>query len=59
MAYDADVFRAFMEIVSVQSTPGAVLARPGMIDKIMTVAAEREPVAIPGPNRQELLGLVA
>jgi 2-polyprenyl-6-methoxyphenol hydroxylase-like FAD-dependent oxidoreductase len=59
MAHDADVFRAFTEIVSVQSTPSAVLARPGMIDKIMTVAADREPVPIPGPNRQELLGLVA
>jgi len=53
------VYRGFLEILSVQSTPGAVLSRPGMIDKIMTVAAGREPVAMPGPDRQELLGLVA
>jgi 2-polyprenyl-6-methoxyphenol hydroxylase-like FAD-dependent oxidoreductase len=57
MAYDADVFRAFVEIVTVQSLPSAVMARPGMIDRIMA-AAERGPLPIPGPNRDELLGLV-
>ncbi len=58
MAYDADVFRAFLEIASVQTLPSAVMARPGMIDRIMT-AAERGPLLIPGPNREELLDLVA
>jgi hypothetical protein len=58
MAHDADVFRAFLEIVSVQSPPSAVLARPGMVDKIMA-AAGRGSLPVPGPNREELLGLVA
>jgi flavin-dependent dehydrogenase len=58
MAYDADVFRAFLEIVSVQTLPSVVLARPGMIDKILA-GAERGPLPIPGPNREELLDLVA
>ncbi len=57
MAYDADVFRAFLEIVSVQTLPSAVMARPGMIERIMA-AAERGPLPIPGPNREELLDLV-
>jgi hypothetical protein len=58
MAYDADVFRAFLEVVSVQTLPSAVMARPGMIERIMA-AAERGPLLIPGPNREELLDLVA
>jgi flavin-dependent dehydrogenase len=57
MAYDADVFRAFLEIVSVQTLPSAVMARPGMIERIMA-AAERGPLPIPAPNREELLDLV-
>jgi hypothetical protein len=57
MAYDADVFRAFLE-VSVQTLPSAVMARPGMIERIMA-AAEGGPLLIPGPNREELLDLAA
>lgn len=59
MAYDADVFRAFMEIVTVQNPPGVVMARPGVIDTIMAIAAERELLPTPGPDREQLLGLVA
>lgn len=29
MLYDADIFRAMMEIISMQAPPGEVVARPG------------------------------
>ena len=55
MLYDADLFRAFIEIVSMLATPRQVLARPGMTDRIAAVAAEQEEVVIPGPTRADVL----
>jgi hypothetical protein len=55
MLYDADLFRAFIEIVSMLATPQQVLARPGMTDRIAAVAAEHEEVVIPGPTRADVL----
>jgi hypothetical protein len=55
MMYDADLFRAFLEIVSVQALPQEVMARPGIVDRILEVASAHEPVIPPAPSREELL----
>jgi 2-polyprenyl-6-methoxyphenol hydroxylase-like FAD-dependent oxidoreductase len=59
MAYDAEVFRAYLEIIGVLALPQQVLARPGMTDRIMTVAEGRDPLPVPGPTREEVLDLMA
>ena len=40
------------------ATPADVLSRPGLADKIMAVAADREEFAMPGPSRADVLSLV-
>jgi len=55
MLYDADLFRAFIEIVGMLAMPQRVLARPGMTDRIAAVAAGHEEVVIPGPTRADVL----
>jgi len=57
--YDADLFRAFLEVMGCLSTPEEVLSRPGMFEKVIAVADGKEPMAMPGPNREELLQLIA
>jgi hypothetical protein len=52
---EADLFRAFIEIVEMLAMPQQVLARPGMTDRIAAVAAEHEEVVIPGPTRADVL----
>ncbi|MBV9580584.1 MAG: hypothetical protein JO057_18535 [Chloroflexi bacterium] len=59
MMYDAELFRAFLEINSLLALPRDVMARPGMAARIMEVAAEHPPEPLPGPSREELLRLVA
>jgi hypothetical protein len=59
MQHDADVFRAGMEIVSVLTLPQEVFARPGLADRVLELASEREGVPIPAPSRDEVLRLVA
>jgi 2-polyprenyl-6-methoxyphenol hydroxylase-like FAD-dependent oxidoreductase len=56
--YDADVFRALLETVGCLALPRDVFARPGLLDKARA-AAPAEPVVIPGPDRDELLALLA
>ena len=58
MAFDADVFRAVLETVGCLATPQEAFARPGLWDKV-EAAVPDEPVATPGPNREELLALLA
>jgi hypothetical protein len=58
MAYDVDIFRAFLEIFTVLTAPSEVLARPGLLDRIMTIAQNHDPLTIPGPTRQEPVELV-
>jgi hypothetical protein len=55
MMYDADLFRAWLEIPSVQALPQEIMARPGVVDRIMQVARTHEAVIPPGPSREELL----
>jgi 2-polyprenyl-6-methoxyphenol hydroxylase-like FAD-dependent oxidoreductase len=57
--HDPDVARAFVEVISCLAIPADVLGRPGMVDKVMGVAAEHKAVPLPGPTREELLELVS
>jgi hypothetical protein len=58
-AYDADAYRAFLDIMAVLSPPEEVYARPGLLDSITAITANKPPLQVPGPTRQELLALVA
>ena len=58
MLYDADVFRAFIEIVGLLALPQEVLSRPGLTERIMKVAAEHEEVVMPGPSRADVLSIL-
>jgi 2-polyprenyl-6-methoxyphenol hydroxylase-like FAD-dependent oxidoreductase len=57
--YDADLFRAAVEMRSLLALPSQVMARPGMVDRIMEVADTHEAVIPPGPSREELLHMLA
>jgi hypothetical protein len=59
MLYDADAFRAFMEIISMLALPGDIMARPGFSEHLAKAAAGREPFEIPGPSRADLLTSLA
>ena len=59
MLYDADIFRAMMEIITMHALPGEVFGRPGFADRVTAVAADREAFVPPGPSRAELLGMLA
>jgi hypothetical protein len=58
MMHDADLFRAWLEILSMQTSPQEVMARPGVADRIMQVANTHEAVIPPGPSREELLRML-
>jgi hypothetical protein len=55
MLYDPDVFRAFLEIVSLLALPEEIMARPGFSEQLAKSAAGREFFEIPGPSRGDLL----
>jgi 2-polyprenyl-6-methoxyphenol hydroxylase-like FAD-dependent oxidoreductase len=59
MMYDADLYRAAAEMRSLLALPQEVMARPGMVDRILEIAGSNEAVIPPGPSRQELLGMLA
>jgi flavin-dependent dehydrogenase len=59
MMYDADLFRAAAEMRSLLALPQEVMARPGVVDRIMEVAGTHEAVMPPGPSREELLHMLA
>ena len=54
MLYDADMFRAFLEIISMLALPGDIMARPGFSEHLAKAAAGREAFAMPGPSRADL-----
>ena len=56
MLYDADVFRAMMEIIMMQALPEEVFTRPGFAGRVSAAAEGREAFIAPGPSRAELLG---
>ena len=59
MMYDADLYRAAAEMRSVLALPQEVMARPGMVDRILEVVETHEAVNPSGPSRQELLRMLA
>ena len=59
MMYDADLFRAAVEIRSLLALPQEVMTQPGVVDRIMEVAGAHEAVTPNGPSREELLRMVA
>jgi 2-polyprenyl-6-methoxyphenol hydroxylase-like FAD-dependent oxidoreductase len=59
MVHDAEVFRAFLEIMGCLTLPQEVFARPGMVDRVLKAAGQGDVPPPPGPTRQELLGLLA
>jgi 2-polyprenyl-6-methoxyphenol hydroxylase-like FAD-dependent oxidoreductase len=59
MMYDADLFRAANEMRSLLALPQEVMARPGLVDRILEVAGTHEAVITPGPSRKELLEMLA
>jgi 2-polyprenyl-6-methoxyphenol hydroxylase-like FAD-dependent oxidoreductase len=57
-AYDPDVFRALLESILCMAQPQEVLERPGIRNKIESYG-DTEPAPTPGPDRGELLRLLA
>jgi hypothetical protein len=47
-----------VEMMTCLDTPDAVLARPGMRERIARLG-EGEPFQLPGPDREQLLKLIA
>jgi hypothetical protein len=58
MMYDTELFLANLEITSVLALPSEVLARPGIANRIIELAANHEPVTPTGPTRADLLRLL-
>lgn len=58
MAYDADVYRAFLEVYGLLATPAEIAARPGLAEHISQAAAGHRPPSTPGPGRAEVLAML-
>ena len=59
MSHDAGIFRAMMEIITMQTLPAEVFAQPGLPGQVMAAAEGREAFVPPGPSRAELVGVLA
>ncbi len=59
MLYDADIFRAMMEIITMQALPEQVFARPAFARRVIAAAEDREAFVPPGPSRAQLPGVQA
>jgi hypothetical protein len=57
MGRDADVFRAGLEVIGCLAQPDEVLARPGLADRVLALAADA--AAQPDLDRDAVLRLVA
>jgi 2-polyprenyl-6-methoxyphenol hydroxylase-like FAD-dependent oxidoreductase len=55
-AHDPDVFRGFLDVVSMNARAVDVLGRPGVMEKVIELGQDPEPA--PGPSRAELLAVV-
>ncbi|HXC84072.1 MAG TPA: FAD-dependent oxidoreductase [Trebonia sp.] len=58
MTWDADVFRAYLEMIAMLAPPQEIMTRPGLARKI-TEAASRDPWIAPGPSRTEVLKMLS
>ena len=54
---DPDLFRGLLETVLCLALPQQVMARPGIQDKLDGLGLQG-PLAIPGPDREQLLQLL-
>jgi 2-polyprenyl-6-methoxyphenol hydroxylase-like FAD-dependent oxidoreductase len=59
MGRDPDVFRAGLEIINCLTLPQDVFARAGLAQRVLELAADADGAPPIGPNREELLRLVA
>ena len=64
MTWDADVFRAFMEMITMLTPPQEIMTRPGLTQKIteaaeLATAGGRDPWTAPGPSRAEVLKMLS
>jgi 2-polyprenyl-6-methoxyphenol hydroxylase-like FAD-dependent oxidoreductase len=57
--YDADLFRAALETIQCLALPQEVLLRPGVQEKIDSLTGQVEVQPTPGPDRRQLLELLA
>jgi 2-polyprenyl-6-methoxyphenol hydroxylase-like FAD-dependent oxidoreductase len=56
---DPDVFRAFMEVVNVLTLPTEIFSRAGFAERVLELTETVEPPPKLGPDRAELLALLA
>jgi 2-polyprenyl-6-methoxyphenol hydroxylase-like FAD-dependent oxidoreductase len=54
---DPDLYRAFLEVIGCLTLPSDVLARPGIVERVIEVTADGV-APPPGPGRKELLALL-
>jgi flavin-dependent dehydrogenase len=64
MTWDADVFRAYLEMIAMLAPPQEIMTRPGLARKITEAAAlantgGRDPWLAPGPSRTEVLKMLS
>ncbi|MBB3676433.1 FAD-dependent oxidoreductase [Modestobacter versicolor] len=57
--HDLELFRAMLEIVGCLALPAEVFSRPGLAERVMRTAAEHPSPGAPGPDRGQLLALLA
>jgi hypothetical protein len=57
--HDPEVGRAFAEVLSVMTLPQEILARPGMLERVMSAAEGHEPPVTPGPDREQILKVLS
>ncbi len=57
--YDPQVLQWYFEVIACHSLPDEVIAREGVLDRILEVALSNPPYSSPGPNRAELEELLA
>jgi 2-polyprenyl-6-methoxyphenol hydroxylase-like FAD-dependent oxidoreductase len=58
-SHDAESFRALLEIVSCLARPTEVFSRSGLAERALRIAGEHPPTPFRGPDREQLLRLVA
>ncbi len=56
---DADVLRAYYDVISVFALPAEAIAVPGIMERVLDLGGDgSEPALLPGPDRAELLTAV-
>jgi 2-polyprenyl-6-methoxyphenol hydroxylase-like FAD-dependent oxidoreductase len=57
--YDPDAYRAFLEITGCLARPEEVLAKEGMVERVLQAAEGRAPISAPSPSRDQVLQLLS